>query len=494
MLNKPSKTSLRNSSRRGSALLAVVIFGIILTVCAVFAYRSTIFQRLMAERSQDYMAALAVAEAGAELAMAELNKPTSATPAPFGSWTGTGDKTYSEAVRDKSNNRIGETVVKVSALESGLPKIIATGYVPNKNQARVMRTVQLSAKADTVPAPFGQYGIFSYKNISINGGGTFQSYNSSEWGGYWPASLGHKAGVAAVNDITMNGGGYVHGNVQAGGNLVINGNLDVTGEKISKTKPTAPPAIPKPSFSTEIPATDNNANIDLRDTNGVRERVHRGSSVTTNGNYDLTFPAPGNYVINQMDLNGSGAIKITGTGDVNIFVKNNINANGVSGISVSDGANVRLMADHLNFNGSQAFNFNGKSKVDFVVNGVTFNGTSQLKIPGNQSAVRFYIDKNLNFNGAATHNNDIYALPSNLQLFVGKSLNFNGSMNFVGCIYAPNANLNFNGACVYRGALVAGNIGFNGATNFYLDETVTKPTGGSGAYVTSWLEKSPLRL
>jgi len=480
--------------KRGSAFLAVVIFGIILTLCAVFAFRSTIYQRTMAERSQDYMAALAVAEAGAELAMAELNKPSSSTPAPFSSWAGTADKTRTELIRDNNNNVIGETAVQVSAVASGLPKVVATGYIPDKANARLSRTVQLSAKAETVPAPFGQYGMFSYQNISINGGTTIESYDSSKWDGYWPASLGNNAGVAAMGDISFNGNGYVHGNLQAGKNLNINGHLSVTGSKVSQTKPTAPPAMPRPDFSTEKPSSDNNNKIDLRDKNGNRITVAGQGSVTTNGSYDITFPAPGTYVINQLDLNGSGAIKVTGTGDVTIYIKNNLNANGGIGVNVTNGANVRIIANDINFNGKQGFNFTGKSNVDFVCKSINFNGSTQLGMPDNKAAIKFFIDNNLNFNGATTQNYGIYALPSNLQLFVGQNVNYNGSMNFVGCIYAPNANVNINGGSTFRGALVAGNIGFNGASQIYLDDTVTQPTGGSGAYVTSWLEKAPVRI
>ena len=59
-------------SRSGSTLVVVLVMSLVLTVTGVYSFRSVLFQSRMVHRSYHHQQALALAEAGVELAILEL--------------------------------------------------------------------------------------------------------------------------------------------------------------------------------------------------------------------------------------------------------------------------------------------------------------------------------------------------------------------------------------------------------------------------------------
>ncbi len=466
------------NTRRGSALVAVIIFGVIVSICAGFAYRATMFQTRMAARSGDYLAALAVAEAGAELALVELNKDSAATPKAFTGWSGSTNRKLSHLVADDEGRTVGETVVEVWDLD-GEPKVLATGYVPNKATAKVRRSVQLSAKVDTVPSPFGGFGIYAFDDITI--GGSAELIGNTGSGG----------------DISLGGSSQIVGNAQAAGTISFKGNSKVTKKAESKSKPTPPPSIPSPTFSTARPTTNNNSQVVLLDSTGKRITVPSSGKkdVHANGTNDMTMPAPGVYHFDSLKLSGSSDLKITGNGEVTIYVENSFDMAGSGAIRADEGVTLNIISnDQIYMRGSKNALVQGKNNnVNIVTKKMDMGGSAEIDFSGNPTVTIWVTDS---FSMRGTSDINASGKAASLIVYAESAVDFDmrGTPSVRGVLYAPNAKLDMSGTADWYGAVLVKTIEVGGDGKIHADESLLEPVGGSGAYVTAWVERAPVDL
>lgn len=466
------------NTRRGSALVAVIIFGVIVSVCAGFAYRATMFQTRMAARSGDYLAALAVAEAGAELALVELNKDTAATPQAFTGWSGSTNRKFSHTVTDDTGQTVGETVVEVWDI-GGEPKVLATGYVPNKANAKVRRSVQLSAKVNTVPSPYGGFGIYAFDDIAISGSARLTGNTGS--GG----------------DISLGGSSQIVGNAQAAGTISYRGSAKVTKKAESKSKPTPPPSIPNPSFSTARPQSNNNNQVVLLDSAGKRITVPSTGKrdVHANGTSDMTMPAPGVYHFDTLKLTGSSDLRITGSGEVTIYVEKSFDLAGSGAIRADEGVALNIISnDEFHMRGSGTALIRGKNNnVNIVTKKMDLGGSSQVEFSGDPT-VTIWVKDAFRMRGSSDINASGKA--ASLIVYAESAVDFDmrGSPSVRGVLYAPTANVNLSGSADWYGAVLAKAIEVSGSGAIHADESLLQPAGGSGAYVTAWVERAPVDL
>jgi len=465
--------------QRGSALLMAIVLTAIMAVVALFAYQSTIFQNRMAERSTDYFNALNTAESGAELAMVELNRKSGSTPAAWTSWSGSGtEKTITSIIKDDKNKTVGETKVTVSGVGTQNPIIKSTGFIPSITNATVKRTVQLVAKNDTIPSPFGSFGIFGYESVTFKGSQAINSYNAST-GAYGTG----KANVGSMGDISFNGASVVNGNVQAGGTLDKKGAVVINGQAVDKSNPTPPPAIEYPPYDPNPPLNNDNS------------KITGASNIPANGNFEIknsnvTLPAPGTYYFNNLSFKGAKTLSIVGDGAVTIYATSSVKFDGAQAVNVSGKANVTIVSPTVDLEGASGINLGSGSSLTVVGDNVTMAGSTGMSI-ASDSVAKFFIKKDLTINGASSMNAG--GKPSQLQIFAEDkvSLTKNGASVLVGGIYAPKADLTINGACAWKGAFIANNILVHGASSFMVEDSILTPTGGDGVYVNAWVEVKP---
>ena len=131
----------------------------------------------------------------------------------------------------------------------------------------------------------------------------------------------------------------------------------------------------------------------------------------------------------------------------------------------------------------------------YVTGDFSLGGTASIQIaPG--ATLRLFVGGagDLSGNGVINTNNSaasfIYeGLPTST------SLNLGGNFQFVGCVYAPNATVTFNGSGNgtqdFVGAAVANTVTMNGHVNFHYDEALRKFGPFRGFVLTSWNEMTP---
>src|SRR5215467_2278389 len=139
----------------GGVLLVTLLICVILGVL-IGSYLSLIqTQNLSVTRAQAWNAALVVAEAGIEEAMAHLNSGISTNNLAVNSWVNLGGGVY------EKTNFIGDSYsivdIKIRPAVASLdPVVVATAYVPGPvSGPKLTRTVQVTTKAKTMAGTGG---------------------------------------------------------------------------------------------------------------------------------------------------------------------------------------------------------------------------------------------------------------------------------------------------------------------------------------------------
>jgi len=506
-MNRQSHITTRRD--RASALVAVVIFGAIISISAAFAYRSTIYQARMASRSHDYLAALNVAEAGAERAVLELNR----TANQFAGWTGSDPKILTETIQDNTGRNIGEVVVQVANLGSN-PQVTATGYIPNKANSQLMRTVQLTMKNNTVAPPWGEFGLFAFEDITMTQGNiSIGSYDPKA-----PNTNTKKANIGALRDINITGL-KVHGNLQAGGNVTVSWGTELFGQilyggtykqpdysNIAKTTPQKsslrrPEEKPLPIAPVKPASGYNNSQISMfnQDFKTTTKGVANGGTLAPR-NTDITIPAPGTYYFNQVAPTGPSTISIVGNGDVKIFVDNNFDLNSmanftIKGASGGTGPNVTIVAKEIlpsGWGGTTGYIYvNNGSKLNLFADKMTFSQSTKLQL--NDGSTGVITVKDMIFSGGALINykDGKPGISSNLILHASNSAKIGNGAYVAGVFYGPSVLADFSGGMNWWGAVIAKNINLYAGPAINIDESLFNASGGSGAIVTAWTEATP---
>lgn len=449
----------KKSDERGSIL--IITMGICLGLLLVFGSYVMLLsqQKTIVTRSQTWNAAMTMAEAGIEEAMAQLNQPASITFTGTNnasamtnfsnnSWGGGSGLTYGP----KGTNLLGGSYMAsfYAPILSGFVTnaiIYSTGYatVPITG-ATITRVVRI----DAFTVPLLSVGAGAVSNISYTGGGnganiavdSYDSYDTNHSiNGQYPA--GNSSMIESNGNVASQFGFVNFANQQIDGNLYLGPNAstsssstnNVTGAVDNNYNVQFPPVNLPQGADTWPTAAPTNAPVVSVDNKG---------KLSTNYISGYYFPSGGNYIVNQ-DLP----------------------------VVVDPGATVTLNVKSTTWSGSGMYLNGAMTNAGTAV--LFINGPSSITITGNTAVNPQSRPENLYYYGMSTLT----------------SITLSGTVSFVGVIYAPSANVTLNGggsSTDISGSVIVNSINDKGHYNIHYDQALDRhgPTRGFIAY--NWQE------
>jgi Tfp pilus assembly protein PilX len=419
----------RNARSRGGALvIALVLTGIIVVGVASYAIMVSQQNRAVA-RALAWNSAIPVAESGIEEALSQLYYR--GTNAPTNGWTITNNIYY-------TSRKIGTngSYYTVNIKPSTNPTVTATGYVllPNSTTNYISRIVQVkTAKNATAKG-----GLIARSTITFNGNNTVvDSFDSSDpnysTNGLYTASKRKDNGLVTSNSkvagaVTMNNGS-VYGEVDTGPGGTIAGSGKVGDMNWMTNNATS---------GYETGHVNNNANVDFPAIIVPPLGTYYSPSSGTYGgtNYTYLLNNATYYTSSKITMN-SGVMAIVG--NVELHMDNDLSVGGQ--IYLYPGATLKLY-----ISGSMSIGGNG------IVNGT----------------------------GKAA-NLTVYGTSPNAQ-----SWSYSGNADFIGTVYAPNANLTVSGNAATFGSFTVNSAVMNGNGGIHYDENLS--TAFRGYIVKTWNE------
>jgi hypothetical protein len=432
----------RRSREQGAVLLAslfvVGVLGVTLGSYLLLVRNDYV----LTARSQSWNAALAVAEAGAEEALAQLNPGPFVAPSMVdrsaNQWARDDDGFYKPALRNLANG--ASYRVAISADPS--PVIFSTGYVSVSSIpasfTRILRVTTANAslfnaavavKSNITARAASQYGTFA---DSFDSADPYHSLN-----GAYPFGFANRTksngDVASVFGNVNIGANQIFGQLwlgpTAGGSPIasqITHNLNIDFPDVT---------IPSPNW---LPAQTANLNVD-----GVT--------------YTYAFPNSGDYVLSS----SSGGIYVGPGANVRLKIAVNYNAASIRVAGTNRSGNLTL------YMLGTSFTLSGDAIVDNG-NAANFN---YFGLPANST---------ITFSTNALFNGTIYAPEADLTVNTGYVPPVNNHHQHIPGYFIS---LDFIGSCF------ANSLTINGSANFHFDENLAHNNNFSrGFLVTSWKE------
>jgi hypothetical protein len=446
-------THHRDQSNCGSALVAAAVSAGILAIVVAALLTYLTDEANLNYRSHRWTQTLHLAEAGIDLAFAEFNYQYFQGGNGFQSdrgWSGSGG-VYTKTVTgltDTDGASVGDITLTVSGVGGTSPQITAVGTCAGAPRGpSVSRAVRVTlASSSMYPV-----ALMSKNQINLNGNNIYtDSFDSSDpnksSSGLYDSNKRQANGDIASNDVLINtvniGNADVYGNVFTGpgGTVAMgaNGSVGPTFVDDDRADTVAEGEAAgsiRHDFSVDVP--------EVTLPTGATSWPNPSAGSTINNTATITA---GDYKVGSIDLAGTKTLTIQGPGTVRLYVTGNTSVAGNAAVSITGGATLIVYAA-----GSMAVGGNGISNA---------SGKSE--------------------------NNQFYGLPSST------SWSISGNGQWVGTIYAPQADVTMNGggsAGDMSGAVVAKSITLNGHVKFHYDEYLRdSPTFGSSYLVASWEE------
>jgi len=423
--------SVIKDNREGTVFIVSLLVTSFLIILVAAFMGWVIFEYQMTGRSHKEAAAEALADAGIDRAIWELNYGD-------GSWSGwnssvsgtttTRTRTFS-SFQTQSGQTIGDFAVTLTVPSSETPvTIVAIGYVPNQASAAATRTVKVSVDASL----FGK-GVVSLTSLGFTGNSTTNSYDSA-LGAYGIQPHTQHGDVATNGNITMTGNVEVYGDATPGPSHTVSmsGNSSVSGSTSAVSSNITLDSIP--SYASYYATHNNNASIS--------STYLSGTTLSVTGNNTLNLQGGYNYYFTSASVSGNATINITGGGSANICVA---------------GGNLQIT-------GNAVLNI-GTSAVNFWIEG------------GNVSTTG-----NGLYNSGASTNLTLYS--------TGNSISFTGNASFSGGVYAPNATVQSTGNADVYGSVYCRQFTATGNANIHHDLAQRRKKSPFSTYkVLYWQEK-----
>jgi len=383
-------------------------------------------QRISVARSQAWNGALAMAEAGVEEALAQLNPGAAVTSIDrtangWGQPVGNLYGPMSRTLNDGSYSVVYTT--------DTYPIIYSTGYVAMPYPAATLiRTVRVA----TTNAPVFSMGLVGINGIAMHGSGlAVDSFNSanpalSTNGQYDPTKTSTNGNVGSVNGPVNLGNHTINGNLSVGPNVNVPNNGQVTGQINNDFNPTfADVVYPSNAVWNPFPSG-----------NGVQNIIVNGT------NYSEAFLTSGDWTVPSL----SGNVYVGTNANVRLKVTGSSSPTGM----LVDGTG--LSAGHLTIYMSGAsFNLSGNT----FVNGDNATNLTYYGMPSNTS---------ISMSGNAEFIGTIYAPEASVSLGGGGNNNYD-----------------------FIGSLIANSVTMNGHFSFHYDENLANYST-RGYVALSWRE------
>ena len=430
MKTTPKKKHLTNAS---VLIISLIIAGIL--CLSLLSYLSLVNQQnVSVARSQAWNVALAAAEAGIEEGMAQLNVngKTNYNASATANW-GKAGTTYGPVTRALL---VGSYSASIDAAGT-FPVITSVGRTTVPPMAgTISRTVRVATK--TTPA--FSVAMAALQNISFKGNNiAVDSYDSSDPAYstgrmYDPAKRKAGGDVASTDGLISVQNADVKGKVLTGPDAPIPsiGAMGSVGDLNWNTKGQIQPGWYGNDFNVEFP------DVVLPDTSSwLNPTVLPGNTNYVLGSKGYIMPGSG-------DLSLANNKVLYVSGNAKLYVPGNVSMNSGAMIVIGPGASLKIYVAGA----SATF-----SKVNTAGDAATFQ---------------------------------YFGLPTNL------SVTWNGNDQYLGTIYAPEADFTLGGGgnntMDYQGATVAKTVTMNGHFNFHYDENLINSGPTLGFRVASWKE------
>ncbi|MBI3885422.1 MAG: hypothetical protein HY302_06800 [Opitutae bacterium] len=438
---KPSRTE------RGSALITVLLLAAVISLFAVHLLQRAVLEEQLAARSVAQSVAGNLAEGGIEDALFAANNGY------FNSTYGWTTASDSAAAKVKTTTGLavtqgsGEVFLRVDNYASSSPTIIALGVFRPLTGAPVVKQL----RCGIVRRSTWSNGMVSKSVITFSGNATVDSYDSSL--GVYNASTnrGDQATVAsnstALDSLVLNSNAVIYGYAATGGAAP---NVSSNGRIYGATSPANPKVDPsrvRTDFNQNIPdaTAPTVAATSLGSVSSGTTLPRVGDSPGTDGRY--------HYTATSISLAGNNTLSVTGP--VDLTVTGNLAISGNGQISIGGSGSV-----------SPSLNIYAAGSVALGGNGML----NQTNVPGNTALY-----------GTA---------PSGTT----QSISVTGNGEFIGAVYAPNANVSLTGNGAVNGAVIANNITLGGNGTFHYDVhlavagTTTSSTADRYYRPDTWIE------
>ncbi|SRR5258705_4923273 len=382
-------------------------------------------QNILVVRSQAWNAALAMAEAGAEEAMAQLN-PGATEKTVMVDRTANGWGAPSGGLYGPITGRLTNSSYSVVFTDVPFPIIYSTGYVTVPSLSATMARV---VRVATTNVPLFNVAMAALTNITDSGNGlasnSFDSANTnlSTNGKYDASKTSTNGDIASLYGTVDLGGHTINGDVFLGPTATLAGGT-VTGSVHNDLNIDFPQVV--------LPADASSWVTLALATSGIVGGVLYNNVFLTSGDYIIPnlngsiYIAPSAKVRLKVLAGGSGAIKIAGTG-------------------ISAGNLTIYMA-------SPSFSISGNTTVD--------SGN-----PANLTYFGLPSNKTITFSGNATFTGAIYAPSADLTMNGGGGLNYD-----------------------FVGSSITKSVTIHGKFMFHWDENLLNASPSRGYLAVSWRE------
>jgi len=433
----------RHSSREQGAVLLASLFVVGVLGITLGSYLLLVRNDyVLTARSQHWNAALVVAEAGAEEALAQLNPGPFVAPSSVdraaNNWGLDDDGFYKPAPRILGNG--ASYRVAISANPS--PVIYSTGYV---SVSSIPATFTRVLRIGTANASVFNAGVAVKSNITLHGTSQYgkfaDSFDSADpyhsLNGAYPFGFANRTkrngDVASLfGDVTI-GTNQILGRLWLGPSATGTPTASQIAQNLNINFPDV--TMPSPNW---LPAQTANLNVD-----GVT--------------YTYAFPNSGDYVLNS----SSGGIYVGPGANVRLKILANFNAAAIRVAGTNRSGNLTL------YMLGSSFTLSGDAVVD--------NGN-----PANFNYFGLLANKTILFSTNSLFDGTIYAPEADLTINTGYVPPVNNHHQHIPGYFVS---LDFIGACF------ANSLTINGSGNFHFDENLARNNNFSrGFIVTSWQE------
>jgi hypothetical protein len=397
-------------------------------------------QHKLVSRSMSWNTALAMAEAGIEDGLAQINVTfgTNYQPSANTNWT-LANRTYGPKTQTLNGGSYSSIIL--TSNRPPWPSIIATGYASVPFRAEPVQRVVM---VDTTNRPAFMVAMAVQQNIDFKGNNVLiDSYDSTDpshstTNGLYDATRPLAGGdVCSQNGFVNVQNATIRGKLETGpGGSYSIGNGTV-GDLAWNVTGNIEPGYLKNDFNMNFRPVDPPYNSGLP---VVPVLVGTNTYILTTGEY---------YVDGDFILNNNETIYVMGS--AKLYVTGNLNMKSASGswITMAPGASLRLYVG--------------------TVDGPPVSAQMTLvNTPGFAGVFQYY------------------GLPSN------NSVSWSGNNIYIGTVYAPQADFTAGGGgstlLDFQGSCVVSNLNLNGHFNFHYDESLRRNGPATGFTVVSWRE------
>jgi hypothetical protein len=463
---KSMRIKTDHTKNQGSVLLVTLCTAWVLGIALVSYLTLVANQNRRTYHSQSWNSCIPVLEAGIEEALTQLNYDhgEGLNNAEAHNWTALNGVYYKSRVVDTNNGSYFEVTIDPNA--AATPVITSQGYVPapgntgkpmgsggafgmilatvggQSTPVMISRKVKVDTRLDKSGG--GKGGINSKGKITFSGGGSLDSFDSSDpqysTNGQYDPTKRKANGIALSNSSMVDAihvdTAHIYGSATTGPDGTITVNSGAVGDAAWNSGHSG--------MQTGHQTSD--ANVQFDDVTapfawGSAPTPSKGSVGGTNYTYVVNGTANSSWNMGSVNVGGGKSMIITG-GDVTLYVDGDFKTSGSGFVYVAPGASLNL----------------------YVAGTFDVSGTGVMNGTGYASKLHIY--------GLGTDNSN-WA--------------YSGSSTFIGTVYSPYDQFTFSGSAGAMGSFSANTVTISGGAAVHYDESL-----GGGVdpeyIVSSWNE------